>query len=292
MSFQRSMCDRIRRGLTAAAREPLLHFAVLGVALLGLYRAVAPPVPDREVVVSSAVVHGLREDHRRRNGAPPSQQEEAGLVRRYVDNEILYREALALGLERGDVIVRRRLIQKMEFLAEELAAIPEPTQEQLADYLAQHAERYALPGRVSFIHVLAQSNRDPEAAGARARSFRHALIEGSATATDLGDPFLRGSEIRSVSAAEAAAIFGDGFAADLFRLSDGEWSEPLRSAYGYHVVKITGRAPGRLPELAEVRESIAREWIAEKREEATRAELQRLRARYSIRVDGTPATRD
>ncbi len=282
------MFDRIWRGLTAAAREPLLHFAILGLALVGLYRAVAPAALGREVAVSSSVVHGLREDFRRRNGSPPSPQEEAGLVRRYVDNEILYREALALGLERGDVIVRRRLIQKMEFLAEQLAALPEPTQAQLADFLQQHADTYAIPTRISFVHVFAQNNGDPAAALARARSLRQALVTAAAPPDHLGDPFLRGSELTTVSAADTGAIFGDEFAAALFRLTDDGWSQPLRSAYGYHVVKISARQPGRLPDLAEVMDTVARDLTTLRQEEATKAELQRLRNRYAIRIEAEP----
>ena len=116
----KSTVHRLRRWL----KEPLLHFAVLGAALVGLHRWVAPPSLGRQIVLSAPLIHGLRQDHLRRNGALPTASEEAALVQRYIDNEVLYREALALGLDRGDIIVRRRLVQKMEFLTEGLEPLP------------------------------------------------------------------------------------------------------------------------------------------------------------------------
>lgn len=274
----------IRRGLRAAAREPLVHFALLGAVLLVLYRVLAPD--GREIVISTEVVRGLREDHRRRNGAAPSAAEEAGLVQRYVDNEILYREALALGLDRGDIIVRRRLIQKMELLAESLGAPAAPTQAQLVDYLRTHAADYAVPDRIDFIHVFVRSDGASADAAARAHELRQALLAGAAPES-LGDPFLRGAQFSVLSAPEVAAIFGDEMAAAVFALADDEWSAPLRSAYGYHLVRITARQPARVPQLDEVRDLVTRAWSDAQREAAIKAELQRLRDQYRVRVEGS-----
>src|SRR6185295_8872661 len=109
-----------------------------------LHRWVSPPPRGRQIVLSESIIHGLRQDHLRRNGALPTASEEAALVQRYIDNEVLYREALALGLDRGDIIVRRRLVQKMEFLTEGIDPIATPTDDELQGYLDAHSERYAV----------------------------------------------------------------------------------------------------------------------------------------------------
>src|SRR5262245_9650785 len=150
----RSIARRIR----TIGREPVLHFAVLGAAIFAVYRAVAPPArPTTTIVLTEAMVDGLRQDYLRRTGTPPSPEEATALIDRFVDSEVLYREALALGLDRGDIIVRRRLVQKMEFLTEGLEPIDAPTDRELQAYLDAHAARYAQPARVALTHVFVRN---------------------------------------------------------------------------------------------------------------------------------------
>lgn len=263
---------------TRLLREPLFHFAALGLLLLAVYRLATPPGSVREIVISQAVVQGLREDYHRRNGALPSADEQAGLVQRYIDNEILYREALALGLDRGDVIVRRRLIQKMEFLAEQLGSRADPSEAELNTFLQDHASSYAIPSRFSFEHVFL---RHDDTAKQRALEAKQALDTGVAPGS-IGDPFLRGRSFVLLSAPEIAGIFGDEFASALRQAPDNTWSGPIRSAYGEHVVRITARQAESAPKLADVREPILRAWKESQQEQAVKQELQRLRRHYTI----------
>src|SRR5262249_43151012 len=152
---------RVRRFLA----EPMLHFLGLGVVLFALHARLQPR--DR-IVISSAFVEALRQDHARRTGKPPTPEEERGLVERYVDEEVLDREALALGLDRGDVIVRRRLVQKMEFVTRDAAPAGEPTDADLQRLLDAHPERYGGPGVMSFRHVFLARDRRGDALGADA----------------------------------------------------------------------------------------------------------------------------
>jgi len=282
------MIEVISRFLRTVLREPLLHFAILGAGLMGVYRIVAPTAAEREIAVSDAVVRGLREDYRRRNGTAPSPQDEAALVQRYIDTEILYREALHLGLDRGDVIVRRRLIQKMELLAEHLATDTEPSDEELTNYLHRHRDDYATPARLSFIHIFVKA--DDEAAALGRVHALYAAVTSGTSPDSLGDPFLRGREFVSRSQTEIAAIFGDTFASSLFQLASQDWSSPLRSAYGYHLVRITDRQAAEVPSLDTVREQVTRAWLEEKREQAVKRELQRLREQYRIDVGSETET--
>jgi peptidyl-prolyl cis-trans isomerase C len=270
-------------------KEPLVHFVVLGAALVAAHQWLAPPLP-RHIVLSEAVIRGLRQDYLRRNGARPTLEEEAALIQHFIDDEVQYREALALGLDRGDIIVRRRLVQKMEFLTEDAEPIPEPTDDQLRSYLGAHAERYALPERVAITHVFISTDRHGSEAPALARALRDALMNG-ADPSRLGDPFLRGRDIALSTEQELAAIFGNGFAARVIALPPGVWSEPLPSSYGLHLARVTNRASGRHPDLTEIRAAVRRDWREEQRTAANRAALDRLRRQYDIRIEG-PAVAD
>jgi len=277
------------RRITRWLKEPLLHFAVLGAALVGLHRWVAPPALGRQIVLSAPVIEGLRQDHLRRNGALPSAGEEVALIQRYIDNEVLYREALALGLDRGDIIVRRRLVQKMEFLTEGLDPLPQPTDAELHAYLDAHAERYVIDDRVSLTHVFAGNDRHGATAPQMADHWRNQLLAGADPAT-LGDPFLRGRTFTTVSEHDLAGIFGNAFAARVMRLPIGDWSAPIPSSYGVHLVRVDAHVAGHHPALAEVRNAISRDWYEERRTAADRLALARLRQRYDIRIEGQAGT--
>lgn len=272
-------------------REPLLQFALLGCVLFLVHRAVAPPPLGDEIVVSAAVVHGLRADHQRRNGVLPSPAEEAGLVQRYVDGEMLYREALRLGLDRGDIIVRRRMIQKMELLADELAdgGTELPDDRQLATYLQKHADRYAVPALVSFEHVFLRAGDSPPKKQ-EAAALAERIARGAAPSS-LGDPFLHGPEFALRSREQVAALFGEDFADRLFTLPQDGWSPPMRSAYGWHLVRITQRQAETPPALSEVRERVEQDWREEREAEARQAQTEQLRRRYRVRVEDSPAPR-
>jgi peptidyl-prolyl cis-trans isomerase C len=278
--------NRLRRWL----REPLLHFAVLGIALFEVHHWVAPPGMTRRIVLSDGVIHGLRQDHVRRYGTPPTADEEAAIIQRFIDNEVLYREALALGLDRGDIVVRRRLVQKMEFLTEDSEPVLEPTDGELQAYLDAHAARYAVPTRVALTHVFVGSDRHGSHAATDAAQLRVQLSAG-ADPPALGDPFLRGREFASSTEAELAAIFGPTFATQLMSLPIGSWSDPIESSYGLHLVRVTARTPGRESLLVEVRANVRHDWQEDRRGELNRLALARLRGRYDIRIEGTDVPR-
>ncbi len=273
------------RGISAARRllrEPLLHFAGLGLALAIAHAWLAPP-PARQITLSDDVLQGLRRDHQRRAGALPSPEEEAGLVRRFVDDEVLYREALALGLDRGDVIVRRRLVQKMRFLLDRQLPAAEPDAAQLEAFRRRYRERYVRPAGVAIRHVFVSRERYGDGVARAAVELAVALRNGAAPA-GLGDPFIRGAVLSLRPQAALAAIFGPGFAAAVMALPVGEWSPPLESRYGMHLVRVDERREAADPPLAEVRAALERDWRAERAAAEDAAALARLRAQYDVEV--------
>ncbi|MBI4516008.1 MAG: peptidyl-prolyl cis-trans isomerase [Deltaproteobacteria bacterium] len=274
-----------RAGVRRWASEPLLHFFVLGVVVLGGYRWIAPTQLSNRIELSPAVINGLRQDHVRRAGALPTAEEEAAMVERFVDQEVLYREALALGLDRGDIIVRRRLVQKMEFLTEDLEPVAEPTEAELQAYMDTHAERYHVPARVSLEQVFASSERSGDRTAATAQQLRAQLLGGAEPAA-LGDPFVRGRAFTLLTERDLAAIFGTVFARQVMDLAVGTWSEPLASSYGLHLVRVSQHQPGFLPALGASREQVRRDWLEARRAAVNRAALDRLRRRYDIHIAG------
>jgi len=267
---------RLRR----LAREPVLHFLLAGAIAFALFgrRESAP----RVIEVDPGLRRALRRDFERRNGTAPTAEQEDALVRRWVDEEILVREALALGLDRGDVIVRRRLLQKMEFLAEEGGPIAEPDDATLQAWLEAHADRWRAEPRLRFEQVFVGRDRHGGAAEADARALL-ARIEAGEDPAGLGDPFLRGHTIGPATGAEIDAQFGPGFAARLAGASDGRWSGPVPSSFGQHLVRVDERAAGGMPSLAEVRAAVRHDWLEARREEQRRARIEELHRRWEVR---------
>ena len=269
------------------AREPLVHVLVLGAVLVLLHRRFSPPPAGEEIVVSTDVLNGMRQDFRRRTGHLPSPEEEQGIVERYVDDEVLVREGLALGLDRGDIIVRRRLIQKMEFLLESTEPLPAPTDAELQATLEAHPEHYATPERVSLTQVFVSRERHGERAAADAAALRQALENGADPAT-LGDPFLHDRKLVLRTRDDIAAQLGDELAGTVMTLPIDTWSEPLPSPYGMHVVRVTEHRPGEVASLASVRDQVLSDWRTEQRRTLDPAARERLRSRYVVKVEAAP----
>jgi len=285
------MNDGPRRGLPGRLlREPLVHFLALGAALFALFAAVGRDEggADRRIVVAAGAVEHLAAVFERTWQRPPTPVELEGLVADHVREEILYREAVALGLDRDDVIVRRRMRQKLELLAEGLGRSVEPSDEELAAFLAAHAERYRVEPRVAFQQLYLSRDRRGPAAGADAARLLARLRAGDPAA--LGDPLPLPATLRDAPLSEVGRQFGARFAERLATLPIGEWSGPVESGYGPHLVRVEARSEGRVPALAEVREAVARDWQGARAEAAAEELYRTLRSRYQVVVeDARPA---
>jgi hypothetical protein len=273
--------------LAAFVREPLVHFLVIGAALFVFWYAVGDrvsPQPSR-IVISPAHVERLAEVFAKTRLRPPSAEELAGLVEQEIEEEVLYREALTMGLDRDDLIIRRRLCLKMDFLADDLSAAEGPTDEQLRAFLRQHAGKFGREPLTSFAQVFVNRAQRGTAAAAEAERLLM-LLTGKAPPDwhKLGDPLPLPQEYEAASEAEVARTLGRTFAKGLSGLPAGRWAGPVESGYGLHLVLIRARTVGRPPALDEVRDAVVQEWRAARRQEMKEDLRRRLRAKYAVTV--------
>ena len=262
------------------AREPLLHFLLAGaVVFIALGWRSEPSDP------SSRAIHLTREDQARLSvnfaeimGRPPTESELDAVIARWVREEVLYREALRLGLDEGDAVVRKRLAQKMDVIAASAADAETPGNEALQKWLNTHPERFAQDMKLTFDQLYFTSRGRAEVA--------KTLLGGGAEWSRVGDPVSLPAHFQSASRTSVASELGDEIARALDGLKPGQgWQGPVESALGWHLVRLTGREPGTLPPLAAIRQRVEDDWRAEtgrKRQDAAYREL--LRA-YTVRVD-------
>lgn len=270
-------------------REPLLHFALIGALIFGVNAwrdrdrpAAAQDLP--EIEVDAGTIVWLGEGFAKQWHRPPDARELRGLVDDHVRDEILYREALAMGLDRNDTIVRRRMAQKVQFLGEDIAAAATPDEAELRAYFETNAARYARPGQVSFRHVYFSKERRGAKLEADAREALAALAQGGDEST-LGDPFLGEFEFVSADEARIAGALGGGFAKQVLALPAGPWQGPLASTYGLHLVLVTGREEARPVAFEMARDAVARDFAEDRRLAANRDFIERLKTRYRVAVD-------
>jgi hypothetical protein len=271
-------------------KEPLLHFLLLGVGLFIAYGLMSKPGSSApgEIVVTLGQVDHLVMGFAKTWQRPPTDAELEGLIEDWVREEISTREAMALGLDKGDTVIRRRLRQKLEFVSEDIGPQAEPTDADLNAYLQAHPESFLLEPRFTF----SQAYFDPTKHGDNlARDTAQVLAQlkqagAKADTSALGDSFLLEHTFQSTPISEVGKQFGDEFAATLGELTLGLWQGPVESGYGVHLVLVSERTEGRLPALAEVHDTVAREW-ANARRLAWNAEFyQELLKRYTVTIEG------
>jgi hypothetical protein len=273
--------DLLRKLIT----EPLVHFLLLGLGLFLLYQLVAPTSGvDRKVMVSDATVAMLAKRYQSVWMRPPTMEELQALVDNHVREEILYREGLALGLDRNDPVIQRRVVQKLDVLTEESSALSAPTDAELDAYLQANAERYAFPPMLSFEQVLFDPIKHGEALQADFDAALEKLTAGADPAT-LGDSTLLPARAVSMPLNQVARDYGDDFAAALETLSVGSWQGPVRSGFGVHIVRIESKSAGQAASLAEVRAAVERDWENARRIEGREAYYQGLLQDYVVQVD-------
>ena len=274
--------------LQTLLREPLLHFLLIGAALFFVFDQVGDPVEvDNRIVISQADLDILTNDWLRRTGRPPSPQQVEQQLRQYIREQVLSREAVNLGLDRDDVIIRRRLAQKMQFLFDDLGQVPDPTEAELIAFMSQHVERFTLPGTLSFRHIFLDPDSRGEAIQEQAQQMLSRLQESSAAVdtSELGDQTLLPDQLGNETRQQVSNLFGDQFAERVYALPVNRWSGPVISGYGLHLVYVHARTAPRVQPLAEVRESVIRQWRTAKQQELNDLFYQGIQQRYEIILD-------
>jgi hypothetical protein len=277
-------------------KEPLLHFFVLGLAVFGLYALLAErpeDVPDPYLVeVTSADIDWARTMWRKQMGREPTLKEMRGRVHQLIREQVLGREALKLGLDQEDPVLRRRLAQKMDYLIRDLSGMREPSDEDLAAFLQENLEDYEIPARVTFSQVFINADERGEAAAREQAELLIADLSSRSVApneiAELGDPLLLEPSYTDMALPDLGLSFGETFAAALQKLPTGSWQGPVRSSFGFHAVYLQDRQEAQIPAVAEVRDRLQSDWMyAEQLDLAARA-YQELRKQYTVLVEGLP----
>ena len=270
-------------------REPLVHFLLLGAILFGVYAykerghsgAEQSKVIRLTIDDLSQMVLVFQSQWRR----DPTPEELRSLVEDKVHEEVLYREALAIGIDKDDTIVRRRMAQKMQFLAEDVAAAREPTPEELGIWYEANRDQFAFPPRVSFRHLYFS----PDRRGAHERGDAAVALtklagqpEDSNLATTLADTFMFQEYYRDRAPEFLGKEFGPKFAVAVGKLSPGSWQGPVESGFGWHLVFIDTLIPGRVPAFEEVEVGVKTAWLAEQKTQAWKRAYEDIRAKYTV----------
>jgi hypothetical protein len=275
--------------LTKLLREPLAHFLLLGALLLFASNLVNRRTSGdtRAIVVTPGEIEHLEDGFARAHQRPPDSEELKGLLRDYIREEVYYREALALGLDRDDAPIRQRLRTKMEFISEDVAAQTEPSEDQLRSYLNIHPDKFRLDQHFTFSQVYLDPARHGRRLNADAQQMLAKLNNAGAKAdlSTMGDPFLLEPNSQDVSSRDVARDFGEKFAAALGELPIRIWQGPVESGLGMHLVYVSKRTDGRIPQLKEVHDAVRREWANEYRLEANEKFYDGLLKRYTITVE-------
>ena len=286
--------QREASAMNSFLREPLFHFLLAGAVLFGVYAYAERGHGDVEqsnriqltIDDLSQMVLVFKSQWRR----DPTPEQLRELVEDRVQEEVLYREALALGLEKDDTIVRRRMAQKMQFLAEDVAAAREPTSGELATWYEANREQFALPPRVSFRHLYFSPDRRAEHARDDAVAALTKLAgqpEGSNLV--VADRFMFQEYYRDRAPDFLAKEFGPNFALAVAKMPAGSWQGPFESGLGWHLVFIDTLTPGRIPAFEEVETDVKQAWLAEQKVQAWRKAYQDMRARYTVQLPAPAA---
>ncbi len=285
------------RRLRAILREPLVHFLAVGILLVAADRwrrgdlpsrppapapvAAARPAAPRAgpIAVGDDVRASLRDGlARAAGGAPPSDAELDDAIARWIDEEVLYREGLARGLDRDDPSVRRRIAEKMAFVLEQEIVVAPPPEAELRAWFESRRDTWARPPRIDFTHVFVAGTG---AGDERRAAALLAELEGGAEPDALGDSFSGGQRYRGRKLADLAASFGPEFARGLDRQPAGSW-QLRRSRHGLHLVRVDRVEAGRAADFAGARLDVEKEWIDARRAEELAARVRALRARWQV----------
>lgn len=269
-------------------REPLVHFLFAGALLFGAYAWLNPTTPnqggDHAVRIGEGEILWLRQTFANQWRREPTPEEMAGLIATLVEEELMAREAHALGLDQNDTIVRRRLAQKIDFMVADTASTVDPGEAELRGYYLAHAERYRTTATISFSHIYFSRERRRDAENDATEALRLAAGNPAIRPTD-GDRLLLDDSYRDLDRHAVESLFGAAFAQAVFASPAGAWRGPVNSGFGVHLVYVTDMRPAQQRSFEEVRATVASEWLRE-RSRAMRADyLDRLRAKYGVVID-------
>ncbi len=292
--LQDSLFSLLKRWL----REPLVHFLLIGLAVFGLYsymhRGRGGVESSRQIVLSVDELRQMDVIFQSQWHRQPTPSEFQAMVEDKVREEVLYREGLAMGLDKDDTIVKRRMAQKMQFLAEDVAAAHEPSTAELKAWFDKNTTKFALPSRYSFRHLYFSVDKRGKNAPDNATEALNKIAgqpEDSKLAVSLADPFMFQDYYGDRTPEALAKEFGPQFAVALEKVKPGSWQGPIESGYGWHLVFVDTVVPGRIPSLEEIESEAKIAWLGEQKATAWKKAYKEMRAKYAVLLPG-PSDRE
>jgi peptidyl-prolyl cis-trans isomerase C len=272
----------LRESIARWLREPLVHFLIAGAAIFAFYawRGDAVDAGDRQIIVREAQVQRLANIWSQTWQRPPNANELDGLIRDYIKEEVYYREAIRLGLDKDDAIVRRRLRAKMEFLSSAETETMVPSDAVLQAWLDRYPARYAADPLISFQSVYVSTANGE----VKAKALLGQLLDG-ADPQKLGDPISLPRSLTGATREDIDRQFGETFAEKLMALPRGTWAGPVTSGFGLHLIRVDWVTVARVPKLAEVRQRVENDWRAATRIARENKAYQLLLDGYDIRIE-------
>jgi len=275
-------------------REPLLHFMVLGAVLFVGYAYLKPDTKAEssyEIALTLEELAQLQMLYEAQWRRSPTPEEFSAMVENKVRQEVLYREALAMGLDKNDEIVKRRMAQKMQFIAEDLAAAEEPGTEELRAWYAENSDKFSMPKRLSFRHLYFS----PDSRGAQAYDDAVSSLAklddqpvDSQLADTLADRFMYQDYYADQTSISLAKEFGPQFTVAVAELTPGLWQGPIESGFGWHLVYVDSLVPGRVPAFEEIERDVKTAWLGVQKEIAWRKAYKEMRAKYAVLLPAPP----
>jgi peptidyl-prolyl cis-trans isomerase C len=276
-------------------REPLVHFLLLGALLFAGHayfdRGQGTGDMSRQIRLSGDDLAQLAMLFQSQWKRDPTPDEFARMVETKVQEEVLYREGLAMGLDKGDTIVKRRMAQKMQFVAEDVAAARTPTSAELQDWFGKNTDKFQDPPRISFRHLyFAPDKRGARAQGDAADALAKLAgeSEDSKLAAALADPFMFHDYYRDRAPMYLGKEFGPRFALAVTKLPTGSWQGPIESGFGWHVVFVDTLVPGRIPPFEEIEGDVRTAWLAEQKRTAWERAYKHMRGKYTVWLPAVP----
>src|SRR5271165_1877929 len=284
---------RIWPAFVRLGSEPLVHFLLIGLALFLIYswmhRGISGVAPARQIALTLDDLRTMDIYFESQWHRQPTPEEFTGMVENKVQEEILYREGLAMGLDKDDTIVKRRMAQKMQFLAEDVAAAHEPSTAELKAWFEKNSNRFALPSRYSFRHLYFSPDKrgkDAQADATQVLSKIAGQPEDSKLAASLADQFMFQDYYGDRAPDALAKEFGPQFVVALEKLKPGSWQGPIESGYGWHLVFVDTVIPGRIPAFEEMEPDVKTAWLAEQKQQAWQKAYAEMRAKYTVLLPG------
>lgn len=289
---------RLRRSLSAVKRwlrEPLLHFLVIGLLLFSVYtymnRGHSRLESSRQIFLSLDELQTMTAYFQSQWHRPPTPQEFQAMVEDKIKEEVLYREGLVMGLDKGDTIVKRRMAQKVQFLAEDIATAHEPSTAELKTWFEKNSGKFALPSRYSFRHIYFSPDKrgkDAHDDAAQALARIAGQPESSTLIAPVADRFMFQDYYSDRTPSAIAKEFGPQFAVALEKVKPGSWQGPIESGFGWHLVFVDTVIPGRVPAFEEVESEVKIAWLGEQKTQAREKAYQSLRAKYTVLLPAPP----